>query len=113
MTDRDVGVEDFFFFVAMFGKGLPFEAGKIDCAGGRKWVVKPLNDKANGFTGSSEYAWEPGSAMVPTFCVGFEPQLLLVGNARAGDGDLPLERRGEGGGEPNRESSCSSSMMSV
>jgi hypothetical protein len=55
--------------------------------------------------------------MVPTFCAELDPVLVLLGSANAGDGDLPLPRAGEGGGEPKRESSfslrpkCSSSMI--
>jgi hypothetical protein len=45
--------------------------------------------------------------MVPTFCVALESIPLQVepGSANVGDGDLP----GEGGGDPKRESSSSSS----
>jgi hypothetical protein len=64
----------------------------------------PLNDKASGLTESSEYGWEPGSAMVPTFCV--EIDSMPLGRAKLGD--LPLA--GEGGGEPKRESSSSWSL---
>ena len=50
---------------------------------------------AGGVTGSSATRWEPGSARVPTFCA------VPLGKASS-EGDLPL---GDGGGEPNRESS--------
>lgn len=50
--------------------------------------------------------------MVPTFCVrgavdvlGLLPLLPDLGRARTGDAGLPA--RGEGGGEPKRESSSS------
>lgn len=55
-------------------------------------------------TGSSEECfWEPGSAMVPTFCelvCASRRHSELSGNAS--DGDLPLA--GDGGGLPNKES---------
>lgn len=56
--------------------------------------------------------------MVPTFCAdGPKPQHCgpadaALGKAKAGDGDLPLAK-GEGGGEPKRESSsCGRSSLS-
>jgi hypothetical protein len=57
-------------------------------------------------TGCSELrSWEPGSAMVPTFCEKFDwPSRLQAGcSGNASDGDLPLAG-GEGGGLPNNES---------
>jgi hypothetical protein len=48
--------------------------------------------------------------MVPTFCADeqklkyCDPAHDVLGNAKAGDGDLPLTE-GDGGGEPKRESS--------
>jgi len=60
----------------------------------------------------SEIVWEPGSAMVPTFCADgpkprkSNPEDAALGKAKAGDGDLPLAE-GEGGGDPNRESPSS------
>jgi hypothetical protein len=62
-------------------------------------LLAALIDKANGVTGSSEHGWEPGSAMVPTFCV--DTDSLPLGSANLGD--LPLA--GDGGGEPKSESS--------
>jgi len=63
-------------------------------------------------TDGSEIVWEPGSAMVPTFCADgpkprkSSPEDAALGKAKAGDGDLPLAE-GEGGGDPNRESPSS------
>jgi hypothetical protein len=68
-----------------------------------------FNDKANGFMGSSEKGWEPGSAMVPTFCVSVDVlNLRSVSHILAEAGD---EIR-DGGGDPKRES-WSSSYPSV
>jgi hypothetical protein len=76
-----------------------------DEGGGGILVCGKLSDEASGLR-SSECDWEPGSAMVPTFFVmTLGIALLVPGSASAGDGDLP----GEGGGDPNRDSSSSSS----
>lgn len=70
-------------------------------AGGRGTPL--FNDKANGWIGSSESAWEPGSAMVPTFCMSAEALtgvrdaldllshvLEVLGKDRTGDVGLPV-----------------------
>lgn len=65
----------------------------------------------------SECAWEPGSAMVPTFCADElelktpGPVADVLGSAKIGDGDLPLAA-GEGGGEPKSDTESSSSGRS-
>lgn len=83
-----------------------------DGKGCRVEAVGKLSDEASGLR-YSEFDWEPGSAMVPTFFVRVETMFplafeLLPGNASPGDGDLP----GDGGGDPKSESSSSPSRSS-
>jgi len=69
-------------------------------------------------TDGSEIVWEPGSAMVPTFCAdgpkpcNCSPVDAAPGSAKAGDGDLPLAE-GDGGGDPKRESPSSACSISI
>ena len=70
-----------------------------------------FNDKANGFKGSSEL-WEPGSAMVPTFCVSVDVlNLRSLSHILADGRDKVVGNRGDGGGDPKRESWSSSCSM--